>query len=58
VSLTAEFFPEHSNVVIPGSKPLCQLAPPSVEIAYPISAAPPSEIRPTWNAAMMVEPNT
>src|SRR3954470_12304906 len=41
---------------MPGSRPLVQFAPLSVEIAYPIAHAPPSEIRPTWKAETIVAP--
>src|SRR5216684_3096428 len=43
-------------MVIPGSKPLVQVAPPSVEVAKPTSAPPPLKIRPTWKALTIVEP--
>ncbi len=45
-----------ATVVIPGRKPLVQLAPELVEVAKPMFAAPPPKIRPTWNAETMVEP--
>ena len=40
----------------PGSRPLVQLVPPFVEVAKPISEAPPLYRRPTWKAVTMVEP--
>ena len=33
------------------------MAPPSVEVAHPMAAAPPVVVRPTWNAATTVFPN-
>src|SRR3954452_12054358 len=41
---------------MPGSSPLVQVAPLFVDVANPIVQAPPSKIRPTWNAATIVEP--
>src|ERR1700735_1420668 len=43
-------------LVIPGSEPCFHVAPPSVEVAQPISDAPPSSKRPCWNVATSVEP--
>ena len=41
----------------PGRNPLVgQVAPPSVEVAKPMSEPPPSKNRPTWNAVTTVEP--
>ena len=40
-----------------GSTPWCvQVAPPSVDVAQPLSTEPASVIRPTWNVATIVEP--
>ena len=44
-------------LVMPGSRPLVQVAPLLVEVAKPMAQAPPSKIRPTWKAATIVEPN-
>src|ERR1700704_4540967 len=41
---------------MPGRNPLVQVAPPSVEVAKPMSAPPPLKMRPTWNALTIVEP--
>ena len=41
---------------MPGRNPLVQVAPPSVEVAKPISVPPPLKMRPTWNALTIVEP--
>src|SRR5208283_3649876 len=43
-------------MVMPGRKPLVQAAPPLVDVAKPMSDAPPLKMRPTWNALTMVEP--
>src|SRR6202007_885706 len=41
----------------PGRNPdVRQLAPPLVDIANPMSVAPPLKKRPTWNADTTVEP--
>src|SRR6266576_1324618 len=42
--------------VVPGRSPFAKLAPPLVEVANPISDAPPSKTRPTWNADENVLP--
>ena len=42
--------------VIPVRKPLVNVLPPSVEVAKPISEAPPLKKRPTWKAETIVEP--
>jgi hypothetical protein len=42
--------------VTPGRRPFVQLDPLLVDVAKPIAQAPPSYIRPTWNAATIVEP--
>ena len=57
VSLTAELVPPPWKVVIPGSTPLFQVRPASVEMAYPMSAPPPPEMRATWKLAMIVDAN-
>ncbi len=41
---------------MPGSMPCCQVLPPSVEVTQPVSEAPPSVKRPTWEAPTMVLP--
>jgi hypothetical protein len=46
-----------TNVVIPGSVPELHVAPLSVEVAKPMSDAPPSKKRPNCAAATIVEPN-
>src|SRR5260370_1508820 len=42
--------------VVPGRKPLVKVLPPLVEVAKPMSEAPPLKKRPTWEAATRVEP--
>ena len=42
--------------VIPRRNPCVQLAPPSWEVAQPMSEAPPFRKRPTWKVATIVEP--
>src|SRR5258708_37666391 len=42
--------------VVPGRKPLVKLLPPLVEVANPISEAPPLKKRPTWKVETRVEP--
>jgi hypothetical protein len=44
------------NGVVPGRNPDVHDLPPFVEVANPMLAAPPSNMRPTWNAETMVEP--
>src|SRR4051812_49778431 len=44
-------------VVMPGRKPLVQVAPRSPERAQPMFEEPPPETRPTWKAETMVLPN-
>jgi hypothetical protein len=39
-----------------GRKPCVHEAPAFVEVAQPISDAPPPKNRPDWNAATIVEP--
>ena len=46
-----------TNVVIPGSVPLVHEAPLFVDVAQPMSVAPPSKKRPNWAAATIVEPD-
>src|SRR5437762_1080380 len=41
---------------MPGRKPCVQVAPPSAEVAQPMSEEPPSKKRPLWNAATTVPP--
>src|SRR5258706_15210457 len=41
---------------MPGSRPLVQAPPLLVEVAKPMSHAPPSKTRPTWKVATIVEP--
>src|SRR5580692_4058874 len=43
-------------MVMPGREPLIHVEPASVEVAKPMSDAPPLEMRPTWNALTIVEP--
>src|SRR6266699_1637260 len=42
--------------VVPGRKPLVKPFPPLVDVAKPISEAPPLKKRPTWKAETKVEP--
>src|SRR5260370_16492945 len=42
--------------VVPGRKPLVKLWLPLVEVANPISEAPPLKKRPTWMVETRVEP--
>src|SRR5215470_11259199 len=42
--------------VVPGRKPLVKLLPPLVEVAKPMSEAPPLKKRPTWKAETKVLP--
>src|SRR5258708_10439 len=42
--------------VVPGRKPFLKLFPPLLEVANPISAAPPPKMRPTWKTETRVEP--
>jgi len=44
------------NAVVPGRKPLLKLVPPLVEVANPMSDAPPPKKRPTWKADTKVLP--
>src|ERR1700730_17937711 len=39
-----------------GRSALVHVVPASVEVAKPMSAPPPLEMRPTWNALTIVEP--
>ena len=43
--------------MVPGRNPLVQLAPLLVDVAHPMSLAPPSGKRPVWNTPTTVEPN-
>ena len=45
-----------ATVVVPGRKPLVQVAPLLAERAQPMLADPPPKTRPTWKAEMIVEP--
>src|SRR5216684_2328352 len=42
--------------VVPGRKPFLKLLPPLLEVAKPMSEAPPLKKRPTWKAETKVEP--
>src|SRR5216684_2454680 len=42
--------------VVPGKKPFLKLFPPLLEVANPMSEAPPLKKRPTWKADTRVEP--
>ena len=42
--------------MVPGRKPLVKLVPPSMEVANPMSDAPPPKKRPTWKADTRVLP--
>src|SRR5712692_6129187 len=42
--------------VVPGRKPLVKLLPPLVDVAKPMSEAPPLKNLPTWKAETRVEP--
>src|SRR3954468_1092240 len=41
---------------MPGSRPLVHVVPLLVDVAKPMAHAPPSKMRPTWNAETIVEP--
>jgi len=43
--------------VIPGMTPLVHDTPLFVDVAQPMSDAPPSKKRPSWGAETMVDPN-
>src|SRR5580700_1200612 len=43
-------------MVMPGRGPLIHWPPAFVDVAKPMSDAPPLKIRPTWNALTIVEP--
>ena len=45
-----------ATVVVPGRKPLVQVAPLLAERAQPMLADPPPKIRPTWKADTIVDP--
>src|SRR5256885_2804273 len=45
------------NGVTPGRNPCTKWLPASIEVAQPMSAPPPSTIRPTWKADTHVAPN-
>src|SRR3989442_15654856 len=45
-----------AKTVLDGRKPLVNFLPPLVEVAKPMSEAPPLKKRPTWKAETMVEP--
>jgi hypothetical protein len=56
-SLTRSYGPATAVcLVIPGSVPLVHDAPSLVEVAKPMSDAPPSKKRPNWAAATIVGP--
>src|SRR5260370_26259910 len=56
-SLTAEQMPGGVAAVgVPGRKPGVNLLPPLLEVANPISVAPPPKMRPTWKAETSVLP--
>src|SRR5271165_4365108 len=55
-SLAARYVPP-AETVRPGRKPFVQLVPPFVEVAKPMSEAPPLNLRPTWKAVTIVEPD-
>jgi hypothetical protein len=56
-SLTRSYGPATAVcLVIPASVPLVQDAPLLVEVANPMSDAPPSKKRPNWAAVTIVEP--
>src|SRR5437899_8886675 len=42
--------------VVPGRKPLVKPFPPLIEVAKPMSEAPPLKKRPTWKVETKVEP--
>src|SRR5216684_583309 len=42
--------------VVPGRKPLVKLLPSLVDVAKPMSEAPPLKKRPTWKVETIVEP--
>src|SRR5437879_11885366 len=42
--------------VVPSRKPLVKLLPPLLEVANPMSEAPPLKKRPTWKVETKVEP--
>jgi hypothetical protein len=44
------------KVVVPGKNPFVKLDPPLVDVAKPMSDAPPSKKRPTWKADTQVLP--
>src|SRR5262249_13008152 len=44
------------TLVMPGRKPCVQVAPPSVDVAKPMSLAPPSVNRPDWKTETIVLP--
>src|SRR5205814_3037613 len=43
-------------VVRPGRLPCVQVAPPSLDVANPVSEEPPPKTRPIWNAETIVLP--
>src|SRR5438132_14321075 len=45
-----------AKTVVPGRKPLVQVAPPSCEVANPMFDAPPLKTPPTWKTDTIVEP--
>src|SRR5436309_678905 len=44
------------HLVIPGRRPFVHDDPLLIDVAKPMAQAPPSEIRPTWKVATIVEP--
>src|SRR5436189_49800 len=55
-SVARSLGPPPTYLVIPGRRPLVHDAPLFVDVAKPVAQLPPSEIRPTWKVATMVEP--
>jgi hypothetical protein len=47
-SVARSLGPAPAYLVIPGSRPLVQVAPLLVDVANPTAHAPPSKMRPTW----------
>jgi len=45
------------KMVVPGSIPVVQCLPASVEVAQPMLLAPPSKKRPVWKVPTIVLPN-
>src|SRR5712691_1002122 len=55
-SVARSLGPAPTYLVIPGRRPLVHDDPLFVDVAKPMAQLPPSEIRPTWKVATMVEP--